>query len=61
MDSIDINFDYILINNDAKFLKDVLAKSLLFKALKSSKNMLYLLIPHYILIILLKILKTYHF
>ena len=23
MDSIDINFDYILINNDAKFLKDV--------------------------------------
>lgn len=45
MDSIDINFDYILINNDAKFLKDVLAKSLLFKALKSSKNIALFINP----------------
>ena len=40
-----INFDYILINNDAKFLKDVLAKSLLFKALKSSKNIALFINP----------------
>lgn len=45
MDSSDINFDYILINNDAKFLKDILAKSLLFKALKSSKNIALFINP----------------
>ena len=45
LNSNNINFDYILINNDSKFLKDVLAKSLLFKALKTSKYLVLFINP----------------
>lgn len=38
IDSNNIDFDYILINNGDKFLTDVMAKSLVFKALESAKN-----------------------
>ena len=35
----------MLFRSDAKFLKDILAKSLLFKALKSSKNIALFINP----------------